>query len=194
MAEGIVTPDAFENMAASVHPLIQTVVAYWHDTAKPLIMEHVVAKCPPPLQDILSQDTTYLAIATVLLFLILIIVGRALAGGSSASSSSSGGPAVLLVGPCDAGKTALLHTLQGYPVQSTVASIKQTEATVLSGGQRVRVVDIPGHPRVRGAVLARYAPSVAKLVFVINSVDFMAQRSDTAEYGGGRGDVKTGAI
>ncbi len=185
MAEhiGLTTPDtSFESMAASLQPLIQTVQTYWHDTAKPLIITHIVSKCPPALQDILSQDTTYLAIATLFLFMILIIVGRALAGGSASSSSSSSGPAVLLVGPCDAGKTALLHTLQGYPAQGTVASIKQTEATVLSGGQRVRVVDIPGHPRVRGAVLGRYAPSVSKLVFVVNSLDFMAQRSDTAEY------------
>ena len=42
------------------------------------------------------------------------------------------------------------------------------------------LVDIPGHPRVRGAV-DRYAKSAAGLVFVLDSVDFMPKKTEAAE-------------
>lgn len=178
MAEQVVTPDAFESLASTMHPAVQTVQQYWAATAKPLIIQHVIPHCPPPLQAILANDATYLAFAATFLLIILVVIIRALA---SPAAGSHGAPAVLFLGPCDSGKTALLLTLQGHPTQGTVASIKENDAVVTLGGRSVRIVDIPGHPRVRGAALAAYAPQASKILFVINSVDFMAQRGDTAE-------------
>lgn len=181
MTEHAVTPDAFESLASTMHPAVQMIQQYWASHTKPLIMQHILPHCPPSLQAILANDATYLAVAATFLLIILVVIVRALAGPSTSTASA---PAVLFLGPCDAGKTALLLTLQGHPTQGTVASIKENDAAVHVAGRSIRIVDIPGHPRVRGAALAAYAPQASRIVFVVNSVDFMAQRGDTAEYVG----------
>ena len=48
------------------------------------------------------------------------------------------------------------------------------------GARPVVVVDIPGHPRVRGA-LEGYAARAAGVVFVVDSVDFMPRKIEVAE-------------
>lgn len=44
----------------------------------------------------------------------------------------------------------------------------------------VQLVDVPGHPRVRGAA-DRYADRAAGVVFVVDSVDFMPRKTEAAE-------------
>jgi signal recognition particle receptor subunit beta len=44
----------------------------------------------------------------------------------------------------------------------------------------VRVVDIPGHPRLR-ARFDQAAPSARGVVFVVDAVDFMPRKTETAE-------------
>ncbi|KAI3424957.1 hypothetical protein D9Q98_008338 [Chlorella vulgaris] len=104
--------------------------------------------------------------------------------------SGSKGNTVLLVGPCDAGKTTLLHQLcDGSTHLGSVASMVPTEAdgqlaSEKAGGatsaRPVQLVDIPGHPRVRGQV-ERYAGRAAGVVFVVDSVDFMPRKTEAAE-------------
>lgn len=48
------------------------------------------------------------------------------------------------------------------------------------GARPVTLVDVPGHPRVRGA-MERYADRAAGLVFVVDSVDFMPRKTEAAE-------------
>lgn len=48
------------------------------------------------------------------------------------------------------------------------------------GARSVTLVDVPGHPRVRGA-MDRYADRAAGLVFVVDSVDFMPRKTEAAE-------------
>ena len=54
------------------------------------------------------------------------------------------------------------------------------QATGRSSARPVQLADIPGHPRVRGQ-LERYAERAAGVVFVIDSVDFMPRKTETAE-------------
>ena len=96
------------------------------------------------------------------------------------------GNAVLLVGPCDAGKTMLWHQLTGGSThQGTVASMTPNEAEgplagEAPGARPVLLVDVPGHPRVRGAA-ERYAERAAGVVFLVDSVDFMPRKAEAAE-------------
>ena len=48
------------------------------------------------------------------------------------------------------------------------------------GARPITLVDVPGHPRVRGA-MERYADRAAGLVFVVDSVDFMPRKTEAAE-------------
>ena len=154
------------------------------------------------------------------------------------------GSVVLLVGPCDAGKTTLFHQLvDGSTHLGTVASMQANEAAgplasekvgnrqaprallgtragdpaapsllyhgspagaaapaaasvshtlrrrpparlcaqaAHPGARPVTLVDVPGHPRVRGA-MQRYADRAAGVVFVVDSVDFMPRKTEAAE-------------
>lgn len=45
----------------------------------------------------------------------------------------------------------------------------------------VRVVDIPGHPRVRGSVDSYLEKGAGGVVFVVDSVEFMPKKTDAAE-------------
>jgi len=96
------------------------------------------------------------------------------------------GDAILIVGPMDAGKTTLFLRLRdGSTHNGTVASMQPNEGTtVLRGDPRsarpVRLVDIPGHPRLRRE-FDRYANSARGVVFLIDAVDFMPKKTDAAE-------------
>lgn len=47
-------------------------------------------------------------------------------------------------------------------------------------GRPVQLVDVPGHPKIRGR-FRRYADQTRAIVFVVDSVDFMPQKTDIAE-------------
>lgn len=49
-----------------------------------------------------------------------------------------------------------------------------------SGARPVTLVDVPGHPRVRGK-LESYLDHARGVVFVVDSVDFMPKKTETAE-------------
>lgn len=141
---------------------------------------------------------------------------------------------MLLVGPCDGGKTMLFHQLlEGSTHLGTVASMQSNVAEGVLASEKVRrwvwgkplgcrgcsakwkracsararrdrpvrcsslfwhllqgaggaarkpfqLVDIPGHPRVRGQV-DRHADRAAGVVFVVDSVDFMPRKTEAAE-------------
>ena len=124
-----------------------------------------------------------LGLAVVVLLVVIWIVVR-LFGGASRSSGSS----VLFVGPCDAGKTTLLLQLRdGTTHQGTVASMVMNEANVkvrgdMPNARPIRIVDIPGHPRLRNRLLDEQANSARGVVFLVDSVDFMPKKSEVAEY------------
>jgi signal recognition particle receptor subunit beta len=95
--------------------------------------------------------------------------------------------AVLLVGPSDAGKTTLwLALTTGAPAArgATVASMQPNEARVRlrrdgARARPARLVDLPGHPRLRGRFAAA-APAAAGVIFVVDAVDFMPRKAEAA--------------
>ncbi|OCH93396.1 hypothetical protein OBBRIDRAFT_749611 [Obba rivulosa] len=85
---------------------------------------------------------TSLAFASALLLLFVLFARR---------KSVSKGDALLLVGPPDAGKTTILSTLAYKQTLSTHTSMQTNSSIVAlpSSSQAFRVIDIPGHPRIR---------------------------------------------
>ena len=47
-------------------------------------------------------------------------------------------------------------------------------------GKVVDLVDVPGHPKVRGKAVQFYSRAT-KIMFLVDAVDFMAQKTDVAE-------------
>ncbi|EPQ58292.1 P-loop containing nucleoside triphosphate hydrolase protein, partial [Gloeophyllum trabeum ATCC 11539] len=73
--------------------------------------------------------------------------------------ATSTGNAVLLVGPCDSGKTAILSTLVYNQTLPTHTSL-QTNTSL--------VIDVPGHPRIRDQ-FKEHLPQAKAIVFVVDS-------------------------
>lgn len=67
---------------------------------------------------------------------------------------------------------------------AAVVRCPRVQAAAASAGasapRPVQLVDIPGHPRLRGQ-LERHAERAAGVVFVLDSVDFMPKKTETAE-------------
>lgn len=120
------------------------------------------------------------ALALILLVLTLLL----------ARVKASREKTVLIVGPCNSGKTALwLQLLQGRQGLGTVASMEPNEAPLdlatFKGpascrATTVQLVDVPGHPRVRQA-FERYASRVCGIIFVVDALDFLPHTAATGE-------------
>ena len=114
---------------------------------------------------------------------------RVLFGDGRREGSASSG-SMLLLGICGAGKTALFQTLRsGSPYLTTVTSMEANDATFAVEGKtrtsgvvskRLRVVDIPGHPRLVND-MENHIANARSAVFLVDAVDFVSRRRETAE-------------
>ncbi|KZV82293.1 P-loop containing nucleoside triphosphate hydrolase protein [Exidia glandulosa HHB12029] len=112
-------------------------------------------------------------VVAVLLALIAILLAR--------RSSKRKGTDVLLVGPSDAGKTALFASLvHGRAVPSHTSM--QPNIGVLSGPEKTRLVDVPGHPRLRVQDLADHLPAAKGVLFVVDASTIARNGTAVAEH------------
>ena len=101
-------------------------------------------------------------------------------------ASGPRGASVLIVGPCDAGKTTLFLQLRDRSIgNGTVASMKENEADIKLPSDKpsarpIHIIDIPGHPRLK-TVFDVHAPSARGIIFLVDSVDFMPKKAEVAE-------------
>jgi len=89
------------------------------------------------------------------------------------SSKKKGGNAILFVGPSDAGKTAITSSLTFHQALPTHTSLQVNETQVTfssptSKEQTLRIVDVPGHPRVRSQ-FSKYLGDAKGVVFVVDT-------------------------
>eukprot|EP01136_Pigoraptor_vietnamica_P012609 Opistho-1_new@4055 len=119
----------------------------------------------------------YVAVAiAVALVLIAVAVAARLLRGTKRDT-------VLLLGLCDAGKTALFYALKTGKWVPTCTSMAENAAQIpLDRASRVvPVIDLPGHERLRLKNIERHSRTARAIVFVVDSVHFPAQKRQVAE-------------
>ncbi|KAF8236225.1 P-loop containing nucleoside triphosphate hydrolase protein [Tricholoma matsutake] len=115
-----------------------------------------------------------LLLALVFIALLLILKTRRL---------TSRGNALILVGPPDSGKTAILSTLIYGQSLHTHTSL-QTNSSTLALPERkktIRVVDIPGHPRIRDQ-FREHLDDAKAIIFVVDASTISRNGAAVAEH------------
>ncbi|OBZ69350.1 Signal recognition particle receptor subunit beta [Grifola frondosa] len=138
---------------------------------------------PSPEAEVLSPASVFnaqtLAIASLLLAVLLVTIFFV----SARRKSSSKGDALILVGGSDAGKTAILSTLIYEKTLPTHTSM-QTNVSVIAlpnTHKTLRVIDVPGHPRIRDQFL-EYLPDAKAIAFVVDASAISRNGSAVAEH------------
>ncbi|XP_021955589.1 signal recognition particle receptor subunit beta [Folsomia candida] len=121
----------------------------------------------PPGGDIPPPPTPSLALAPVIVAFILIFLTLVYLW----TRKGRRGRAVLIVGPCEAGKTVLFSKLLGGPTVQTVTSLIPNELEYLPANGRPALVvkDLPGHDRVQIKFWDNNKPSVRGIVCVVDA-------------------------
>ncbi|XP_003739457.1 signal recognition particle receptor subunit beta [Galendromus occidentalis] len=127
--------------------------------------------------DVLGSEATVLSVVLALLIVVITVV-------FVLRRSRGGRSNVLICGISNAGKTVLYaHLCSGKTVQ-TYVSIKENQGQFEhpSSGKVVKLVDIPGNERQRMNVFDNFKSSARALIFVVDSISFMSELKDVAEY------------
>ena len=89
---------------------------------------------------------------------------------------------VLLLGLCEAGKTLIWSKLLFGRKVETLTSVKENIGNYQTNKGMLKVIDIPGHERLRMKFLDQYKSSARALIFVIDALTFQKDLRDVAEY------------
>ncbi|KAG5338425.1 hypothetical protein C0989_007309 [Termitomyces sp. Mn162] len=100
----------------------------------------------------------------------------------SRQRSGSRGNALLLIGPPDAGKTAILSQLVYGQALQTHTSLQTNSSLVnLSPQKSIRVVDVPGHPRIRDQ-FREHLDDAKAIAFVVDASTVSRNGAVVAEH------------
>ncbi|KAF8447562.1 hypothetical protein L210DRAFT_2803493 [Boletus edulis BED1] len=137
----------------------------------------VTAATPEVLPLVGNLSTTNVALLSLAIALFLLVVVLYTRG-----KSKSKGNAVLLVGPPDAGKTAILSNLAYSQTLPSHTSLQTNSVHMtLSPSKMLRVIDVPGHPRIRDQ-FREHLKDGNVVVFVVDCSTISRNGSVVAEY------------
>lgn len=116
----------------------------------------------------MQTSNIILLLSTAVLALLIVAAFSFYHAGAISIPLAPAQPSVLLVGPSIAGKTALFRSIvhqktEGATYVSQRANIGQY---TLAGGKKIKVVDVPGHPKLFGGFKS-YRPQA--IVFMLDS-------------------------
>lgn len=97
---------------------------------------------------------------------------------------SSNRQGVLLVGLCDAGKSLIFSRLTYGKFFATQTSMIENVSTYEVNGEKkktLRLIDIPGHDRVRQQYFDKFKSIARAIIYVIDSSTFQKEVKDVAE-------------
>lgn len=141
----------------------------------PQWLQDVLTKLPPQISIPLAVQKTELIIALAVVLLTILI--SALLQILFAPRGRKSGSAVIIAGPCNSGKTTLFLQLRdGTAHNGTVASMQENIGVVAVKNDKgrtvgaVKVVDVPGHERLRHK-LEKCLADASAVVFVIDAAD-----------------------
>ncbi|XP_077289028.1 signal recognition particle receptor beta [Arctopsyche grandis] len=89
---------------------------------------------------------------------------------------------VLLTGLSDSGKTLIFARLLHSHFVHTHTSIKENIGEYAIGKTPLKIVDVPGHERVRSQLFDKYKNDARGIVFILDSVTIQKEIRDVAEY------------
>lgn len=90
---------------------------------------------------------------------------------------------ILLAGLCDSGKTLLYSLLLSGNDVETFTSLKENFGVLKVGDNKShRIVDLPGHERLRLRLLENYKNSTKAVVYVIDSSTVQKEIRDVADF------------
>ncbi|XP_026273721.1 signal recognition particle receptor subunit beta [Frankliniella occidentalis] len=89
---------------------------------------------------------------------------------------------ILLLGLCDAGKTLIWSKLLYGRKADTHTSIKENVGDYQTNKGLLKIIDIPGHERLRMKFLDQYKSSARALIFVVDAMTFQKDLRDVAEF------------
>ncbi|KAI0636724.1 P-loop containing nucleoside triphosphate hydrolase protein [Trametes polyzona] len=120
-----------------------------------------------------------MALCALLLAVFLVSVTVLL----SRRKSAKRGDAVILAGASDAGKTAILTTLAYQQTLPTHASMQTNAALVAlpSAHKTLRVIDVPGHPRIRDQ-FQEHLPHAKAIAFIVDASTVSRNGAAVAEH------------
>jgi signal recognition particle receptor subunit beta len=129
------------------------------------------------LFDPLLEYGVYTQVALGVLVILLTYLFFSHSGQTSTLSRSKMGNDVIFVGACGSGKTCLVQSLVNGKFPRTVTSMEQSSFGIpksIAGLSNGKLIDLPGHPRLRGA-LGSCLPSAFAIVFVVDSRDVSSE-------------------
>ncbi|KAF5306996.1 hypothetical protein FQR65_LT07219 [Abscondita terminalis] len=89
---------------------------------------------------------------------------------------------VLLTGLCDSGKTLIFAQLVHGKYVNTQTSMKENLGDYLIKNGTLRLIDIPGHERLRDRYLDQYKSVARGIMYVVDSVTLQKDIKDAAEF------------
>lgn len=89
---------------------------------------------------------------------------------------------VLITGLCDSGKTLLFSRLLHNKSINTQTSIKENTGDYFVNGKSLKLIDIPGHERLRDKFFDQYKSLSRGIIYVIDSQTFSSEIRDIAEF------------
>ncbi|XP_017752227.1 PREDICTED: signal recognition particle receptor subunit beta [Eufriesea mexicana] len=122
-------------------------------------------------------DSQFMAILAAVIAIIVTIVLFAIW-----HRRRSIGNNILLTGLSDAGKTLLYARLLCSKFIKTHTSVKENVGDIIINNRSLKIVDIPGHERLRYKFFDQFKSSAKGLVYVIDSVTFQKDIRDVAEF------------
>lgn len=126
----------------------------------------------------MSTPAAYAAVLALTL-LALSLAQSLLAPKRGKKRAVARGDAVLLLGPCGAGKTALFYALRGKPVPDTVSSLAVNSGSLDVAGAPRPLTDFPGHQRLKAKAMQE-VKAARCVVYLIDSTE-KQQIRDAAE-------------
>ncbi|PBC31643.1 signal recognition particle receptor subunit beta [Apis cerana] len=124
-----------------------------------------------------NVDSQFMAIIAAVIVIIITIVLFAIW-----HKRRSIGNSILLTGLSDAGKTLIYAHLLCSKFVKTHTSVKENIGDIIINNRSLKIVDIPGHERLRYKFFDQFKLSAKGLVYVIDSVTFQKDIRDVAEY------------
>lgn len=89
---------------------------------------------------------------------------------------------ILLMGLCESGKTLLFSQLLHSVVSETFTSIAENIGQYdPENGSSLRIIDIPGHERLRDRFYDQYKNTAKGIVFIVDSITVQKDIRDVAE-------------